>query len=55
MEITVAFVSLAFAALGIWLTVRIVNRRERWARRMLAALLVGLGNKWNVDQRGRDE
>jgi hypothetical protein len=36
-----AFLSVAFSALGIWLTVRIVNRRERWAKRMLAGLLVG--------------
>ncbi len=28
------------AALCIWLTVRIVNRRERWAKRTLAALIV---------------
>jgi hypothetical protein len=26
----------AFAAFCVWLTVRIVNRRERWAKRMLA-------------------
>ncbi|SRR5579863_2350815 len=31
----------AFAALCIWLTVRIVNRRERWARRTALALFIG--------------
>jgi hypothetical protein len=30
--------AVAFAAFGIWLTVRIVNRRERWAKRTALAL-----------------
>lgn len=36
-----AFV-VAFAACCIWLTVRIINRRERWAKRTALALLAGL-------------
>jgi hypothetical protein len=32
----VGVVGVAFAAFVVWLTVRIVNRRERWAKRMLA-------------------
>jgi hypothetical protein len=32
----------AFAALCIWLTVRIINRRERWAKWTLAAAVIGL-------------
>lgn len=31
----------AYAAVAVWLTVRIINRRERWAKRTAAAL-VGL-------------
>ena len=30
--------TVAFAALGTWLTVRVVNRREKWAKRSLAVL-----------------
>lgn len=30
----------AFAAVCIWLTVRIINRRERWAKRTLAAVII---------------
>jgi hypothetical protein len=29
----------ALAALCVWLTVRVVNRRERWAKRLLAAVI----------------
>jgi hypothetical protein len=32
----------AFAALCLWLVVRIVNRRERWAKWFAAAVFVGL-------------
>lgn len=32
--------SVAFAAVCVWLTVRIVNRRERWAKWTLAAAMV---------------
>ena len=31
--------TVAFAALGTWLTVRVVNRREKWAKRSLALLV----------------
>jgi hypothetical protein len=37
-SVLVAF-CVAFAAFCIWLTVRIVNRRERWAKWTLAATL----------------
>src|SRR5262245_41026233 len=42
METILAVVSVVYAAFCIWLMVRIVNRRERWARRTLAALVVGM-------------
>jgi cytochrome c oxidase assembly factor CtaG len=42
MEIVLAIASVVYAALCIWLTVRIVNRRKRWARLTLAAQLVGM-------------
>src|SRR5262245_46001051 len=35
-----AIIGIAFAAFCIWLTVRIVNRRERWARRTAIAVAV---------------
>lgn len=35
------FIAIAFVATCVWLTVRIVNRRERWAKRTLA-VVVGL-------------
>jgi len=34
-----SWTGIAFAAFCIWLTVRIVNRRERWAKRLAAALV----------------
>ncbi len=34
MEIFASILAIIFAALGVWLTVRIVNRRERWAKRL---------------------
>lgn len=38
MIILLSSLAVAFAALCVWLTVRIVNRRERWAKWMLAAV-----------------
>lgn len=35
----VAIIAIAFAAFCVWLTVRIVNRRERWANWTLAAVV----------------
>jgi hypothetical protein len=35
-------VGVMVAALAIWLTVRIVNRRERWAQRVAVGLFFGL-------------
>ena len=42
MLIAVATFGVAFAAFGIWLTVRIVNRRERWAKRTMVVLVLVL-------------
>ena len=40
MTILLPALVVAFAAFCVWLTVRIVNRRERWAKRILAATLL---------------
>ena len=40
MTIVLLGAAVAFAALCVWLTVRIINRRERWAKRTLAAVVV---------------
>jgi H+/Cl- antiporter ClcA len=40
MAIALSIVGIAFAAFCVWLTVRIVNRRERWAKWTLAAVLL---------------
>ena len=42
MTIFLSALGVAFAACCVWLTVRIVNRRERWAKRTLATVLVSL-------------
>jgi hypothetical protein len=46
MTILLSALAVAFAAVCVWLAVRIVNRRERWAKwtavALLAALLYGL-------------
>jgi len=34
--------AVAFAAFSVWLTVRIVNRRERWAKWTLVGAIVGV-------------
>ncbi len=34
MEILASILAIIFAALGVWLAVRIINRRERWAKRL---------------------
>ena len=41
MAVLIPALAVSFAAFCVWLTVRIVNRRERWAERTLAAV-VGL-------------
>ncbi len=41
-EILFAIVGVAIAAFCIWLTVRIINRRQRWAKRTAWALVVAL-------------
>jgi hypothetical protein len=40
MTILLPTLAVAFAAFCVWLTVRIVNRRERWAKWTLIALVV---------------
>ena len=39
MALLLALMAVVFAAAGVWLTVRIVNRREKWAKRTLAMVL----------------
>ncbi|MBI3865464.1 MAG: hypothetical protein HY290_26615 [Planctomycetia bacterium] len=39
MMIVVSTLAVAFAAFCVWLTVRIVNRKERWAKRTAAGVL----------------
>ena len=41
MTILIPPLAVAFAAICVWLTVRIVNRRERWAKWTLAATIIG--------------
>jgi hypothetical protein len=38
MPIVVSMLGVAFAAFCVWLSIRITNRRERWARRTALAL-----------------
>jgi hypothetical protein len=40
MTILFTVLGLSFGAFVLWLTVRIVNRRERWAKRVAMALVV---------------
>jgi hypothetical protein len=42
MSIPLAILGVAFTAFSVWLAVRIVNRRERWAKRVAIALVVTL-------------
>jgi multisubunit Na+/H+ antiporter MnhE subunit len=42
MAVAFAIFGVAFAAFGVWLGVRIVNRRERWAKWMATVMLVAL-------------
>jgi len=39
--IVATVIGVACAAFCLWLTVRIVNRRERWAKRTLATIVIG--------------
>jgi hypothetical protein len=41
MTVLLTILAVTFAAFCVWLTVRIVNRRERWAKWTLACLLIG--------------
>jgi len=40
MALALSIFGTAFAAFCVWLTVRIINRRERWAKRMAVLLVV---------------
>jgi hypothetical protein len=40
MALALSIFGVAFAAFCLWLTVRIVNRRERWAKRTAAGLVL---------------
>lgn len=42
MTIIIPTLAVAFAAFCVWLAVRIVNRRERWAKRLAVALVLTL-------------
>jgi hypothetical protein len=42
MAIALVVLGVSYAALCIWLTVRIVNRRERWAKWTLAGTVIGV-------------
>ena len=42
MEVLVEILGVALAAFCVWLTVRIVNRRERWAKCALAGTIIGV-------------
>ena len=42
MALALSVFGFAFAAICVWLTVRIINRRERWAKRTAVGLIVGL-------------
>jgi hypothetical protein len=42
MAIALLISGAALAALCIWLAVRVINRRERWAKWMLAGIVIGL-------------
>jgi hypothetical protein len=42
MAVLISVLGIAFAAFCVWLTVRIVNRRERWAKWTLAGVTIGL-------------
>ncbi|MBI3863059.1 MAG: hypothetical protein HY290_14300 [Planctomycetia bacterium] len=40
MTLLLPTLAVAFAAFCVWLTVRVVNRKERWAKRALAGLVL---------------
>src|SRR5579863_7283053 len=41
-KIVVGISGIAVAAFAVWLAVRIINRRERWAKQSAAALFIGI-------------
>ena len=42
MNLALSIFTVAFAAFCVWLTVRVVNRRERWAKWTLVGTVIGL-------------
>lgn len=42
MTVVLPALAVAFAAFCVWLTVRIINRRERWAKRTAAAVAISV-------------
>jgi hypothetical protein len=42
MNVLLPLLAVAFAALCVWLTVRIINRKERWAKWTLVGTVVGV-------------
>src|SRR5579872_2122143 len=42
MAVALSIVGMSFAAFCVWLGVRIVNRRERWARLKAVGLVIGM-------------
>ena len=42
MSIILSAFAVAFAAFSVWLIVRVINRRDRWAKRTLVALVAAL-------------
>jgi len=42
MAVTYSTVGIALAAFGIWLTVRLYNRRQRWSKRMALGIAVAV-------------
>jgi hypothetical protein len=41
MPIIITALAVTFAAFVVWLTIRLINRRERWARRLLIGIIAG--------------
>jgi hypothetical protein len=48
MAVAIAIFGITFAAFCVWLTVRIVNRRERWAKRTAWGLLIAMAPSYII-------
>jgi hypothetical protein len=51
----IPFLGVAFVAFSIWLAVRIINRRERWAKRTAVVLIDRRirRDKWVIEHRDK--